>query len=96
MGSGFVSLAVGVLVFSTLASEPAVAVADVHVTSIGIYDYATTKVTGTPSANAVGAGIIRMIGTDSTGSVDFDAFCVDLAHHMYAGKNMGTSINLLN
>ena len=92
MGHGF-ALAVGALAFSALAGDPAAAVADVHITSVGIYDYATTRVTGTPSANAIGAGIIRMIGTDSTGSVDFDAFCVDLAHHMFAGRNVQKAVS---
>ncbi len=94
VGLRFVPAAFGAVALGALAlaAVPASA-SDVTITGAGIYDFAYTIVTGDINQSGSGAGIIRLTGFDSTGAVDFDAFCVDLAHQLYAGKNVQKPVN---
>lgn len=65
----------------------------VTIQTAGLYDYATIKSTGSVSLNNPG-GVFHLTGIDSTGSVDFDAFCVDLAHVIHAGLGSQKAVNL--
>ena len=76
-----------------LCSLPAAA-ADLHIDTAGLYGYATIKSTGIVAINNPG-GMFHFTGTDSTGSVEFDAFCIDLAHTVTTGmgSQLGVSYN---
>lgn len=76
------------LAVAGLCALPAAA-ADLHIDTAGLYGYATIKSTGAISINNPG-GMFHFTGTDSTGSVEFDAFCVDLAHNVTTG--MGSQL----
>ncbi len=77
---------------AALAAMPATA-ADLNVTGAGIYNYAGVSSTGSPAINTTG-GVFRLTGTGTTGSFDFDAFCVDLGHTISAGFGSQNSVNL--
>lgn len=77
---------------AAMLAAPAAA-GTITITSAGLYDYATIKSTGVPVINNPG-GVFRLTGTGPTGSVDFDAFCVDLAHTISSGLGHQSAVNL--
>lgn len=79
--------------FAAVVSANPAAAEVVNITGAGLYDYATIKSTGSVSINNPG-GVFLLTGTTETGSVEFDAFCVDLNYTISAGLGSQSSVNL--